>query len=153
MVDLEFDRKGLEGYIRSEWKEVPPSLHWECIRCSWCCRQPWRVNLTWPEFDRIVALAGKKELPGFGREVDPETGLDHPFFVIEGKCPMLEEEGAVCTIYPDWPYTCATYPFLLMPDGRLMYHTGCAGIGKGDVIDIDSMKENIMRERKKAGMR
>ena len=85
-------------------------------------------------------------------EIDPETGLTHPYFVISGKCQMLKEEGAVCTLYPDWPYTCATYPFLLMPDGTIKCHSKCAGFGHGGIVNEDEMRSRIMRERNKAGM-
>ncbi len=91
-------------------------------------------------------------MPEFKKEVDPESGMDHPYFLIDGACPMLKREGMTCTIYPDWLYTCATYPFLLMPDGRLLFHTGCNGIGHGEVVNIKSMMTKIIMERKRAGM-
>jgi Fe-S-cluster containining protein len=84
--------------------------------------------------------------------VDPQTGATHPYFVIENICPALIEEGAVCSLYPDWPYTCATYPFLLSPDNNILVHDGCPGFGKGDVVDHDEMRKKIIRERIRAGM-
>ncbi|MGA1794206.1 MAG: YkgJ family cysteine cluster protein, partial [Thermoplasmatota archaeon] len=85
-------------------------------------------------------------------EVDPGTGATHPYFVIEGKCPMLDDFTSLCTMYPDWPYTCATYPFLLLPDGTLMVHRECDGFGHGEVVDEKLMKRKILHERKRAGM-
>ena len=85
-------------------------------------------------------------------EVDRETGRTHPYFVINGKCPMLKEKGSICTLYPDWPYTCATYPFLLMPDGTILCHSNCAGFGHGSVVHAEDIKSKILREREKAGI-
>jgi len=146
------DKRGTWDYIGAEWNEVAPGLRWECLRCSDCCKKDWAINLTWKEYDRLREDPGVGELEGLGLEVDPETGLDHPFFRLNGACPMLREEGAVCTLYPDWPYTCAVYPFLLLPDGRLLAHSECLGLGHGNPIDIGLWKRRIALERKKAGM-
>ena len=85
-------------------------------------------------------------------EVDPGTGLTHPYFVIVDKCPILKEEGAVCRLYPDWLYTCATYPFLLLQDGSIVTHTQCPGFDHGEIVDIEQMRIKIISERKRAGM-
>lgn len=146
------DRDGTWDYIEAEWSEVKEGIRWECIRCSDCCRKDWTINMTWKEYDRLRADRRVRDLPGLGLEVDPETGLDHPFFRLDGACPMLRPEGAVCTLYPDWPYTCAVYPFLLLPDGRLMVHRGCRGLGHGRPLDIKEWKDKVLRERAKAGM-
>jgi Fe-S-cluster containining protein len=152
MADREFDRERTSGYIRDEWSEVVRDTKWTCIRCGKCCMSEWTVNITWYEFDRIASEIDGTEGFIFRRETDPETGLDHPYFVISGACPKLNKDGMVCRLYPEWFYTCATYPFLLMPDGRLMYHTKCSGIGKGDFVDGKNMIEKIMKERRRAGM-
>ncbi len=146
------DRDGTWDYIGAEWFEVKEGTRWECIRCSDCCRKDWAINLTWKEYDRLRADPRVGDLPGLGLEVDPQTGLDHPYFRLNGACPMLRAEGAVCTLYPDWPYTCAVYPFLLLPDGRLMAHKGCIGFGHGGPVDIERWKGRVLDERAKAGM-
>jgi Fe-S-cluster containining protein len=147
-----FDREGTWDYIRSEWSEVKVGTKWECIRCSDCCRKDWSINLTWKEYDRLRSDPRVGELPGLGLESDPVSGLDHPFFRTGGRCPMFKEEGAVCTIHPDWPYTCAVYPFLLLPDGRLMAHEDCRGFGHGEKVDPAVWVARIKRERARAGM-
>jgi len=152
MADLEKDTEGMERYIQAEWLLVSDKTRWKCIRCGWCCHQNWRLNITWWEHDRLTSSV-KKDLPEFKLMEDPGTGLDHPYFVIDEGCPLLREEGMICTIHPDWFYSCATYPFLMMPDGKLMYHTGCNGIGKGEPVDMNGMKKKILDERKKAGMK
>jgi len=85
-------------------------------------------------------------------EVDPATGATHPYFVIKGKCGALRGEDSVCELYPDWPYTCATYPFLLLPSNEIMVHIECAGFGHGEVVDRDRIRGMIIRERERAGM-
>lgn len=110
------------------------------------------MNLTWWEYERLKNDPRSGGLNIDKVEVDPDSGLTHPYFVIDGKCPALKEEGSVCRLYPDWPYTCATYPFLLLQDGSIRTHFKCPGFGHGDVIIIDEMRAKIMRERNKAGM-
>lgn len=151
MSDLIRDNEELGRYIHEEWFEVKDDIRWECIRCGRCCHQNWRINITWYEHDRILST-GKEILPDLHLERDPDSGLTHPFYIIDGKCPYLIENGMVCSLHPDWFYTCATYPFLLMPDGKLLCHRDCMGLGSGDNIDIEGMKEKIIGERKKAGM-
>ena len=110
------------------------------------------MDLTWHEYGRILADSRFKVHPLFQREVDPITGLDHPFFFIKDKCPYLEEKDMTCTRYPEWFYTCATYPFLLDPSGSLFYHKECRGIGQGEEVDIEVMIRKILKERERAGM-
>lgn len=138
--------------IKRDWVPLEPGTRWECRRCSWCCKRPWAVNLTWWEYERLRNDPRASGLVVDRVEVDQETGMTHPYFVINEKCPMLKEEGAVCTLYPDWPYTCATYPFLLMPDGTIRCHSKCAGFGHGDVVDAAEMRSKIIRERNRAGI-
>ena len=152
MSVLERNRDMTVAYIHEEFREVDERTRWECIRCGWCCHQNWRINLTWWEYDRIISLEGKIH-PDFEREIDTRNGMDHPFYVIRDRCTYLIEEGMICGLHPDWFYTCATYPFLLMPNGELLYHEGCKGIGHGKVVDRKKMIGKIISERRKAGMR
>lgn len=141
-----------DAIISREWSHFEEGTRWECLKCAWCCRQPWAINLTWFEHDRVKVDARFSDLVIDRIEVDEETGLTHPFFRIDGKCPLLDEETLLCRVYPDWFYTCATYPFLLMPDGEIMVHGGCRGFGQGPVIDKTEMRKKILRERIRAGM-
>ena len=153
-ADFELHERARESeLVEKEWTPLEPGTRWECLRCSWCCRQPWAVNLTWWEFERLENDDRASDLRVDRVEVDQGTGLTHPYFVIDGKCPALDDGTSLCTLYPDWPYTCATYPFLLMPDGRLLVHMECEGFGHGEVIDRNRMRERILRERRRAGMR
>ena len=137
--------------IQEEWRELEDQDRWECIRCSWCCKTGWRINLTWYEYKRMMDDPRFDSFRTDRLEEDPATGRTHPFYKIEGRCPLLKGDN-ICSVYPDWPYTCATYPFLLMPDGSMMVHNKCAGFGHGDLVDEEEMRGKIIRERKRAGM-
>ncbi len=146
-----FDKEMMKERVDKEWEEVGKDTHWECIRCGECCRRHWSVDITWIEFRRLVNDPDIKFYPDFKKEVHPETGMDHPYFMIVDRCPYLKG-SATCSLHPGWFYTCATYPFLLTPEGKLLYHSQCRGIGYGDIVDPEKMKRRIMKERKKAGM-
>lgn len=146
------ERSSEMDLIKKDWAPLEYGTRWVCLRCSWCCKRPWAVNLTWWEYERLSNDPRAAILNIDKVEVDQGTGLTHPYFVIKDKCPMLKEDGAVCTLYPDWPYTCATYPFLLMPDGTIQCHSKCAGFGHGDIVNAAEMRAKILRERKKAGI-
>ena len=136
-----------------EWEEIGPETRWRCLRCGKCCRRDWAINLTWAEYDRI------RSDPRFGEmvidtvKVDEGTGMSHPVYRIPGKCPLLDDKRSLCKVHPDRPYTCVAYPFLLMPDGKLMGHSECPGFGHGDPLDIEEISRMLIEERKKAGMR
>jgi Fe-S-cluster containining protein len=108
--------------------------------------------MTWKEHDRLSENERSK-IMDIKLETDDTGTMSHPYFLIEKICPFLSVKGMTCTLFPDWFYTCATYPFLLMPDGTLLHHRGCKGIGKGDIVNIQEMKKKITKERKKAGMK
>ncbi|MBN1390819.1 MAG: YkgJ family cysteine cluster protein [Candidatus Thermoplasmatota archaeon] len=146
------DRADEKGLVSREWAPFQPGTRWKCIRCAGCCRQPWAINLTWWEFERLTNDDRASGIDIDRIELDTRTGLTHPYFLIKEKCPALDAGTFLCTLFPDWPYTCATYPFLLAPGGELMVHTECQGIGQGPVLDIDEMKRKIISEREKAGM-
>jgi Fe-S-cluster containining protein len=142
----------MEKRILLEWAPLKEDTKWTCIRCGECCRRAWSVDLTWHEYRRILTDTRFKDHPVFQREVDPDSGLDHPFFFIKDKCPYLEVNGMICTRYPEWFYTCATYPFLLDPEGQIFYHTECRGIGQGIKVERDELVRKILKERERAGM-
>jgi Fe-S-cluster containining protein len=147
-----FNKVKMERRIQSEWKPFEAGMRWKCIRCGQCCSSNWSIDLTWIEYERIMSLYRDRPHPEYERELDTETGLDHPYFLIKDICPYLDVDGTACSLHPDWFYTCATYPFLLSPEGGIMYHTECKGLGHGNVVMMEDMKRKILEERKKAGM-
>jgi Fe-S-cluster containining protein len=133
---------------RMEWVPVTKKTRWKCIRCGWCCSQNWRVNLTWTEYDRL-----KKKLPIKEVVVDIETGLSHPLFSINGHCVQYNEKSHKCKIYKERAYSCATFPFSMTTDGKLVRSKFCKGFGKGDLVEKRKMIGHIYKWRKKAGMK
>ena len=122
-------------------------LSFVCIRCGWCCTHEWRVNLTWDEYDRL-----KDKLPISEVVMDKKTGMSHPFYMIKDKCAQYDTKTHKCKIYKMRAYSCATYPFSITPEGKLVRSKFCKGFGKGDIIDRRKMKRYIMKWRKRAGM-
>ncbi len=132
---------------RREWVPVTRKTRWKCIRCGWCCTHQWRVNLTWDEYDRL-----KDKLPIEEVVVDPKSGMSHPLFTIKDKCVQYDPKTHKCKIYKIRAYSCATFPFALTPEGKLVRSKFCNGFGKGEVIDRNKMRAYIMKWRKRAGM-
>lgn len=133
---------------RMEWVPVTSKTRWDCIRCGWCCTHQWRVNLTWDEYDRL-----REKIPIAEVVVDPNTGMSHPFFTIKDKCPQYDPKSHKCKIYKERAYSCATFPFAISPEGKLLRSKYCKGFGKGKKIDLKKLKNYILKWRKKAGMR
>jgi len=132
---------------KREWAPVTKETRWECQRCGWCCRQNWRVNVTWKEYDRLNGILNIDQVV-----VDQDTGMSHPLFEITDACVCLNTKKNICKIHSKWPYSCATFPFGLDPKGKLVYSKWCKGIGEGPVVNKLKTKKKIMKERKRAGM-
>ena len=131
---------------RRTWEPFTPGTRWECLRCGRCCRESWRVNLTWKEYDRL-----KDVLDINGVVLDERTGMSHPVMELEGICKGLDPEKNLCTIYRKRMYSCATFPFSLSPEGVLMVSRYCQGFGSGPLLKEEELAELILRWRKKAG--
>ncbi len=132
---------------RMEWVPVTTKTRWKCVRCGWCCSHDWRVNLTWPEYDRL-----KNKLPINEVVLDENTGMSHPLFSIRGHCIQYDPKTHKCKIYKDRAYSCATFPFSLTPDDKLVRSKFCKGFGKGDIVNKKKMVAYIIKWRKRAGM-
>ena len=133
---------------RMEWLPVKSRTRWKCVRCGWCCSHEWRVNLTWPEYDRL-----KDKLPIEEVVVDKKTGMSHPLFTIKNKCVQYDPKSHKCKIYKERAYSCATFPFSLTPSGELVRSKFCKGFGNGDVVEAEKMIRYIHKWRKRAGMK
>ena len=132
---------------KKEWAPVTKDTRWECQKCGWCCRQNWRVNLTWDEYDRLKDVLEIDQVV-----LDEKTGMSHPLFEIKDACVCLNRKKNLCKIHSKWPYACATFPFGIDPKGKLIYSKWCKGIGEGGLVDRKKMRKKIMKERKRAGM-
>ena len=130
-----------------EWLPVTKKTKWKCIRCGWCCSHEWRVNLTWDEYDRL-----RFKLPIDKVVLDEVSGMSHPFYMIKDKCAQYDPKKHKCKIYKERAYSCATYPFSITPDGKLVRSKFCKGFGNGNLIDKKKMVRYIYKWRKQAGM-
>jgi Fe-S-cluster containining protein len=67
-----------------------------------------------------------------------------------GLCPFLTSEG--CSVHPAKPTQCRVFPFWpeLTEDKRVLEETGqwCPGIGKGDMVSVESLKQSARDMRK-----
>jgi Fe-S-cluster containining protein len=140
------------GILRREWTPLEEGDRWQCIMCGWCCRQAWAVNVTWAEFDRARSDPRFSALRIDRLEVEEGTGRTHPYFVIDGACPLLDRERDLCSVHPDWFFTCATWPFLLLPDGGVMVNRSCRGFGSGPLVDREEVVRKVSAERARAGI-
>jgi uncharacterized protein len=85
--------------------------HIDCIRCSRCCQELW-IPLNREDISRLAARLGMRASEFENQYVgvsDGERGMDGP-------CSFLQE--GVCTVYPDRPKACRSYPFLHVPGFR-----------------------------------
>jgi Fe-S-cluster containining protein len=132
---------------RRVWEPFVEGTRWKCLKCGRCCRESWRVNLTWEEHDRLSSALDIQHVV-----VDERTGMSHPVMLISGRCKALDDRRNVCTIYRRRMYSCATFPFSLGPDGELFVAKYCRGFGQGPVVMEEDIVKYIMKWRKKAGM-
>jgi Fe-S-cluster containining protein len=84
--------------------------------------------------------------------VDDKSGMSHPFYMIKDRCIQYDTKSHKCKIYKDRAYSCATYPFSITLDKKLVRSKFCNGFGKGNRVDRKKMINYIYRWRKRAGM-
>lgn len=133
--------------IPVEFELVTGSTGWKCLRCGWCCNQEWNINLTWTEYDRL-----RDVFPDMKFIFDEDSGASHPFLELFKGCLQYDRSGRRCRIYSIRPYSCAAFPFLLVPDLSLYVHTSCPGAGRGPTVDIEEKRRELIELKRKAGM-
>jgi Fe-S-cluster containining protein len=85
-------------------------IHYECVRCTECCKWPGQVKLNEPEISRLAAHVGLSEfdfIQKFTRLRADRSGLalmDKP----NGECVFLE--GRDCAVQPVKPQQCRDFP-------------------------------------------
>jgi len=104
-----------------------------CIECGECCRGEDNSVTVFPfEIKRIVCETGKSwldvvEPPSLG-EWDSERNFHTLEWRLKKEGPSCSyHSGGGCSIYPDRPLLCRTYPFYL-EDGEL-HVSECRGLG------------------------
>ena len=89
---------------------MPLSVHYECQRCTACCRWPGFVEVSAEEILAIAAFLGIEEADFIQRQTrlrprrDGLALLDQP----DGSCAFLA--GNRCTIQPVKPAQCRDFP-------------------------------------------
>lgn len=105
---------------------MPKKIHYQCQRCTECCRRPGFVRITEPEIPAIAAHLGLAEddfIQRFTRLTPLRNGLaliDKPngecFFLENGGCLLQAVKPIQCVGYPntwnvpDWRETCKAIP-------------------------------------------
>ncbi len=112
-------------------------LRFACTQCGRCCTgDPGYVWVDSKEVRRLAARIGR-DPDDFGRRYLRRIG--ERLSLIEktnGDC-VFYEAGTGCTVYPDRPRQCRTYPFwpdvVLSPESWQREGESCPGIDQGSV--------------------
>ncbi|MDP6155443.1 MAG: YkgJ family cysteine cluster protein [Candidatus Thermoplasmatota archaeon] len=140
------DNENLEN-IPDDFVLVTSGMRWECLMCGWCCNGNWQINLTWKEYDRLNDV-----LPIETVVLHELMGASHPYFRINGRCPVHDKENRKCAIYDKKCYTCNAFPFLVTLKRELHICKSCEGFGQGPLIDIDKKIAELLKLKQEAGM-
>lgn len=85
-------------------------IHYECVRCTECCRWPGQVRLTHAEISRLAEFLGRSELDFIQRYT--RLRADRHGLALEekpdGECVFLE--GRDCAVQPVKPQQCRDFP-------------------------------------------
>lgn len=117
-------------------------LRFECTRCGNCCGGG-TPGYVWVDDEEVMRLAeglglSEKELrqrytrnvPGWGLSLKEKEGYDCVFY----------DRARGCTVYPDRPRQCRTWPFwdrvLCSPRTWEIEAESCPGMDQGPVVDL-----------------
>ena len=126
------------------------NLHFECQRgCINCCDQDGFVYLTEEDLKRAAKFRGMSAR-AFEEKYVYRTRRALRFRKPRDRqCPFLENHG--CSIHPAKPTQCRLFPFWpeLVDDKKEWLKTGhwCPGIGKGELIQIDTARAQATEMR------
>ena len=85
-------------------------IHYECVRCTECCRWPGQVELSGAEIARMAAFLGVGELEFI--QIYTRLRLDRRGLALQdkadGECVLLE--GRDCRVQPVKPRQCREFP-------------------------------------------
>ena len=139
----------------SEKKFYENGLHFECQRCSSCCRHdPGYVFLTKTDLDSMVSRLEMSEedfLNKYCRIVD--LGGFKRISLVEKDnydCIFWNSEG--CAVYESRPVQCRTFPFWISyledeEDWKNLAES-CPGVGKGGLVSKEEIEKRIEERRK-----
>jgi Fe-S-cluster containining protein len=119
-------------------------MRFECQPgCTTCCQQKGHVYLTEEDIVRAAHFL-RLSVAEFERKfVYGTTNLRRLRVPRDAQCGFLRADG--CSIHPAKPTQCRLFPFWpeLIDDEKEWAKTGewCPGIGKGDLIQIETARE------------
>ncbi len=179
MESLEAELERARGLRVNELADAIESIGFECTRCGACCTREGEDEHTatvFPEEVRELRAATGSEWRDVARPMPYgiEDGEGETFeWALQtdscGDCVFYEEAGGVgaCTVHPDRPLICRTYPFSValggtsQPMGEPVDREGivraheCEGLGREmDRSDAEALaatlKERAVRELEEA---
>ncbi len=126
-------------------------LRFECTQCGLCCRGSGRVEVSDVEIERLAERQGLT--PDQFRQAYTRKGRRGRIDLrdkADGDCVFFEERRG-CTVYEDRPVQCRTYPFWrsVLHDAESWRVEGghCEGIGRGERVPADVIREMLDRRR------
>lgn len=130
-------------------------LHFECQRCSGCCRHdPGFVYLSEQDLVRLLdwsAMERDAFISSYCRWVPRGDGQEYLCLLEKpGYDCILWDNG--CIAYESRPYQCSSYPFwqslLTDEDWWDANAQDCPGIGKGRLYSREEIEERLEKRRK-----
>lgn len=117
--------------------------------CTRCCTQEGWVYLGIDDVPRLAAFLGISEAE-FQRKYVYATKHTRRLRMRRGQCPFLKAQG--CSVHPAKPTQCREFPFWpeLLEDKSELKETAqwCPGIGKGNVVSVETLRESAQQMRK-----
>jgi Fe-S-cluster containining protein len=117
--------------------------------CTRCCTEKGWVYLGAEDMPRLAAFLGMTT-DEFQRRYVYATKHHLRLRRERGQCPFLNAEG--CSVHPAKPTQCRVFPFWpeLTEDKQVLKETAqwCPGIGKGDIVPVESLKQSAREMRK-----
>lgn len=122
-------------------------LRFRCTQCGNCCTGT--PGVVWVTEAELAAIARYKGI-SIG-----EMRIQHTRLVGErislrefanGDCVFLDPRTRGCTIYPERPAQCRTWPFwnsnLASKEAWDRAHEKCPGMGQGDLVQLDVIQQH-----------
>lgn len=127
-----------------------------CLQCGECCRSR-NVPLTMEDIKRIAVYKDPKDFVVIFDErklvLDRREWDSGCVFLYDTDCTIQEKKPVICALYPvcisDKPLIEGGEPVQLK-DGVDMYvyvDSSCKGVGHGDVLDLEEIKEKSLLVR------
>lgn len=126
------------------------NIRFECQPgCTKCCEEQGFVYLTEDDITRLAAFLGLGRAEFEKRHVYRTKNLRRLRVPRYAQCAFLKDGG--CSVHEAKPIQCASFPFWpeILGSRRVWHETGkrCPGIGKGDLVNIETAQNTAERMR------